>query len=120
MHRAWMRQSDLWRTNWDTMNPELAAEADPDHHRCQRCCEAWKAFKEAEERHLWEAYRAAWQAEIRDTLRSGKAWTCELCGGRSIPARPTSERPSTWEETTLAAIPYAPPAGRLNRNRDNQ
>ena len=40
--------------------------------------------------------------------------------GRSIRARPTSERPSTWVGTTLSAILFAPPAARLNKNRGNQ
>ena len=85
------------------MSPELAAEVDPYHHRCQSCYEAWRARKEAEELRHWEAYRAAWQAELRDALRSNKAkptrarkeWTCELCRGKINPGE-TYQRVSVY------------------------
>ena len=92
-----------WRTNWDTMSPELAAEVAPYHHRCQSCYEKWRARKEAEELRYWEAYRTAWQAELRDGLRAGKAkltrarkaWTCELCRGKINPGE-TYQRASIY------------------------
>ena len=45
MHRAWMRQSDFGAHELGTMSPEMAAEADPYHHRCLSCYEAWRARK---------------------------------------------------------------------------
>ena len=92
-----------WRTNWDTMSLELAAEVDPYHHRCQSCYEAWAARKEAEELRFWEEYQADRQAELRDGLLSDKAkptrarkeWTCELCRGKINPGE-TYQRVSVY------------------------
>ncbi len=98
-----------WRTNWDTMSPELAAEVDPYHHRCQSCYEKWRARKEAEDLRHWEAYWADWQAELRDGLRSGKAkltrarkeWTCELCRGKINPGE-------TYQQASIYMGGYYP------------
>ncbi|MCY3660243.1 MAG: hypothetical protein OXG36_14660 [Caldilineaceae bacterium] len=85
------------------MSPELAAEVDPYHHRCQNCYEAWAARKEAEELRFWEEYQADRQAELRDGLLSDKAkptrarkeWACELCRGKINPGE-TYQRVSVY------------------------
>ena len=111
MHRTWMQQSDFVVHELGHHEPGTGRGGGPVPSPLPELLGKMEGPRGSRRAAPLGSVPATWQAELRDGLRSGKAkltrarkaWTCDCAAGRSIPARSTSKRPSTWVGTTLSA-----------------